>query len=164
MERLNQIYKLQKELDETIFKKFSLTDKESLRNKKLLGLIAEITKLAEATKSFKYWSRSLPATKEELLDEYANGLHFLLSSCLDVEVDMAEKFPKVKPDDDLSELFLKIIKLAIDLSINFSKDNIKLLLVYYLYLGERLGFSTGEILEAYIKINKINIEKNIFFE
>jgi dimeric dUTPase (all-alpha-NTP-PPase superfamily) len=163
MERLIQIYEMQKELDESIFKKYSLSDKEALENKKILGFMVEVAEIANATKSYKYWSRSLPGTREEILDEYSDGLHFLLSLCLDLNVRMEEEFEKIKPIDDISDLFIKILKLAISLTDDFNKDTIKKLLSYYIHLGERLGFKMGDILEGYIKINKINKEKNSFY-
>ncbi len=160
MERLIQIYEMQKELDEETFKRFNLTDKDVLKTKRILGLLVEIAELANATKSFKYWSRALPGTRDEILDEYADGLHFVLSMCLDLEVSMDEKFPKTESIEDLSELFLLIFKYVIDLKENFTKTNIKELLAYYIYLGERLGFKMGDIIEGYIKTNKLIKEKN----
>jgi dimeric dUTPase (all-alpha-NTP-PPase superfamily) len=162
MERLNQIYDIQKQLDDTIFKKYSLTDKESVKNKKILGFIVETSELANATKSYKYWSRTLPNTKEELLEDYSDGLHFLLSLCLELEVDLTEKFEPIEKIEDLCDLFHIIIKEAIELRDDFTKEKGKKLLSYYIYLGEKLGFKIGYILEGYIKKNKSIIEKHAF--
>lgn len=160
MKRFIQIYDMQKELDEYTFKKYNLSDKEDLKNKKLLGLIVEISELANKTQSFKYWSTKLPGTKEELLEEYADGLHFILSLCLELEINLNDKFNKIEKEDDISKLFLIIIKNTINLKEEFNKTNIKELLNYYIYLGECLGFSEGNIIEGYIKKNKINKERN----
>lgn len=163
MERLIQIYEMQKELDEATFKKFSLSDKESVKNKKVLGFIVEIAELANATKSFKYWSRTLPGTREEILDQYSDGLHYILSLCLDLNISMTERFEKIKPMEDLSDLFLNIIKIGVHLKETYNKEEVKEVLSYYIYLGERLGFQMSDILEGYIRKNKMIKEKNDFY-
>jgi dimeric dUTPase (all-alpha-NTP-PPase superfamily) len=163
MERLIQIYEMQKELDEATFKKFNLNDKESVKNKKVLGFIVEVAELANATKSFKYWSRSLPKTRDEILDEYSDGLHYILSLCLDLNISMTEEFEKVKPIEDLSNLFLDLIKLGVNLKETFNNEKVKEVLSYYIYLGERLGFQMGDILAAYIQKSKMIQEKNDFY-
>jgi len=163
VERLIQIYEMQKELDEFAFKKYNLSDKESVRSKKILGFLVEIAELANSTKSFKYWSRSLPSTREEILEEYSDGLHFLLSLCLDFDISMEEEFKEVTSISDLSDLFLELLELGIKLRNNFTKDNIKILLSYYIYLGETLGFDMGDILEGYINKNKIIREKSEYY-
>ena len=77
---IKKLYELQKKLDNTILNKFKLpmTSKELLTNT-LLALQVEVSELANATRCFKHWSTKSAESKERLLDEYADVLHFFLS-------------------------------------------------------------------------------------
>jgi len=48
-------------------------------NDRILALFTEVGEFANATKCFKYWSNKPPESKERLLDEYVDILHFYLS-------------------------------------------------------------------------------------
>lgn len=77
---IKKLYELQKKLDNTILNKFKLpmTSKELLTNT-LLALQVEVSELANATRCFKHWSKKGSESKERLLDEYVDVLHFWLS-------------------------------------------------------------------------------------
>ena len=49
------------------------------REKRILALLVEIGEMINETKTFKFWSKKPSAEKPIILDEYADGLHFLLS-------------------------------------------------------------------------------------
>jgi dimeric dUTPase (all-alpha-NTP-PPase superfamily) len=80
---LNDLLKLQKELDDYILKnKFGNAAEIKhidLLTERLLALQVEVSELANATRSFKYWSEKGPEPSVRLLDEFADCLHFLLS-------------------------------------------------------------------------------------
>ena len=48
------------------------------RDKRILALLVEIGEMINETKTFKFWSKKPSAEKPIILDEYADGLHFLL--------------------------------------------------------------------------------------
>ena len=69
----------QKELDTAIFKNAGITQYplENIR----LSLLVELGELANEWKGFKYWKKDKKINREKLLDEFADCLHFALSSC-----------------------------------------------------------------------------------
>ena len=78
---IKELLNMQSGLDNTImFNKFGdrLIGKDVL-TERFLAMIVEVCELANATRCFKYWSEKESETKERLLDEYADCLHFLLS-------------------------------------------------------------------------------------
>lgn len=77
---LEKLYKMQEELDKYILEKHNTKmRKEELLDKTILSLLVEVGELANATRCFKHWSLKGPESKERLLDELADCLHFYLS-------------------------------------------------------------------------------------
>lgn len=79
--QLAELFKLQEKLDNEIMNNHFITEikPEDLLNERLLALHTEVSELANAARSFKYWSTKGPEPKGRLLDEYADILHFWLS-------------------------------------------------------------------------------------
>ena len=87
MINLEELYKKQNDLDAYIVKK-SMNEVYSIDmnhndmgflNDRLLALFVEVGEFANATRCFKYWSKKPSESKERLLDEYVDMLHFWLS-------------------------------------------------------------------------------------
>lgn len=79
--KLKELFEMQEKLDTEIMEnKFAgcLENKDVLVER-LLALQVEVSELANATRCFKYWSGKGAESKERLLDEYADVLHFFLS-------------------------------------------------------------------------------------
>jgi len=83
---LGELYVLQNDLDKLIVSKIisnpSDKDRHNDRmflNDRLLALFTEVAEFANATRCFKYWSKKDMESKERLLDEYVDILHFYLS-------------------------------------------------------------------------------------
>jgi len=80
---LEKLYELQNELDELIVAK--ATDgnidgnNKMFLNDRIIALFTEVGEFANATRCFKYWSNKPQESRERLLDEYADILHFVLS-------------------------------------------------------------------------------------
>ncbi len=81
-----ELYALQKGLDEDIAKRHDVTY-ESTFERRLLALFVELGEFANETRCFKFWSLKGPSSKERILDEYADALHFLLSLGLAIGID-----------------------------------------------------------------------------
>lgn len=83
---LEELYKMQSELDDLIIKKRHPSTKrqdiEGLASNLLLAYQVEVSEFANATRAFKYWSNKGPEAREVLLEEYADGLHLFLSNGL----------------------------------------------------------------------------------
>ena len=159
--QLSDLYKKQKELDLEIAKNHNVTYK-STRNKRTLALLVELGEFANATRTFKYWSNKGPESKERVLDEFADGLHFILSLGIDqgFEVDSIE----VEDDEDsLTDTLLKTYELT---SIFYScqtQSNYLMVFISYLRCLFKLGFSWEEARDAYylkLKENHVRQETN----
>ena len=100
---LRDMYSKQAELDLEIAKNHNI-NYENTRNKRVLALLVELGEFANTTRTFKFWSNKGPEGKEVMLDEFADGLHFLLSLGIDkgFEVDSIEV-----EDDELSLLLMR---------------------------------------------------------
>ena len=79
---LTDLYIKQKELDLEIANNHNITY-SSTRNKRLLALLVELGEFANTTRTFKFWSNKGMEEKAIVLDEFADGLHFLLSLGID---------------------------------------------------------------------------------
>ena len=83
--QISELLEKQRELDQFIIKNrydypeyIDANDKSFLRDR-ILALSVEVGEFANATRCFKYWSNKPSESKERLLDEYADILHFMLS-------------------------------------------------------------------------------------
>jgi dimeric dUTPase (all-alpha-NTP-PPase superfamily) len=76
--QLEKLFQMQKALDTHIEDKHSLQD-EDLFERKVLALLVEIGELANETRSFKFWSVKPSSAKEVILEEFVDGVHFILS-------------------------------------------------------------------------------------
>lgn len=151
---LDKLFKLQNNLDERIVKEHNLHN-EPLCSKKILALQVEISELANETRCFKFWSKKGPSSKERILEEYVDALHFILS------LGLEKKYSDIKLNckNYISELTEKFNNIYIDINdfvICPSKDNYKTLFEDFLCLGIDLGFNCLEIENAYHSKNTIN--------
>lgn len=156
---LDKLFKLQKELNERIVSTKNL-DANCLTSKKVLALQVELGELANSTRCFKYWSSKGPESKETVLEEYVDCLHFILTIGIDreyIDVDL-----QIKPNDySLTDQFVNLFIDLNDLVISSSKDHYITLFEDFLSLGLSLGFSLEQIESGYFKKNHINHERQV---
>ena len=150
------LFKTQKDLDNKIIKKHSL-QKRSLKSNKLLALEVEISELANETRCFKYWSSKLPSSKEIILEEYADCLHFILSIGIEYGFQDTEELNLQKPDTTATDQFLNLYVDVTDFIVCSSKDHYLTLFEDFLNLGLYLDFSDDDIEDAYYKKNAKNL-------
>ncbi|WP_322972505.1 dUTP diphosphatase [Pseudalkalibacillus salsuginis] len=154
---LQQMYKMQNELDRRIESERGL-EKEDLLDEKVLALLVEIGELANETRCFKFWSSKPPSPKETILEEYVDGVHFLLSIglILPYEVPQQVTLPKVA-DINPVHAFLKVYE-SVSIFKNNEDDinNYNRLMEDYLMIGRVLGFTIEEIKDAYLSKNQVN--------
>jgi len=86
---LEEMFKVQAELDETIAKNHNVSY-ASTRDRRIMALLVEIGELANSTRCFKYWSNKPSECDERVLDEYADGMHFFLSLGVDISTSKKE--------------------------------------------------------------------------
>ena len=144
---LTDLYIKQKELDLEIANNHHITY-ENTRNKRILALLVELGEFANTTRTFKFWSNKGPENKEVMLDEFADGLHFLLSLGIDkgYVVDTMEV-----EDDDLSltDSLLKSYELASNYLLKQTLENYLLVFKNYLRALFKIKYSWNDAKEAY---------------
>ncbi|MBO6280400.1 MAG: dUTP diphosphatase [Bacilli bacterium] len=144
---LTDLYQKQKELDEEIARNHQVTY-ESTRNKRTLALLVELGEFANATRTFKYWSNKGAESKERILDEFADGLHFLLS----LGIDQGYVVDSIEVNDDnhsLTDTLLATYELTSIFYSNQSIQNYLSMFISYLRCLFKLGYSWEEAKEAY---------------
>ncbi|MFE1243660.1 dUTP diphosphatase [Fictibacillus sp. NPDC058756] len=158
--KIEKLFSMQNELNTRIVKEHNL-ENVSLSDKRRLAFLVELGELANETRCFKYWSKRPASEKEVILEEYVDGLHFVLSIGLElgfteielpIEVELTEKMDKI----ELNHLFLSLYQWGAK---SLLKQEFNLFLNEFLGLGVKLGFSFQEIEAAYLNKNAVNHER-----
>ncbi|MDR7237151.1 dUTP diphosphatase [Neobacillus drentensis] len=164
-----KLFQLQKELDEHIEKEHPREEGESRLSYKVLALLVEVGELANEVRFFKFWSTNrrprteavrVPAMMEEdkeyynpVLEEYADGWHFILS--LGLELGVKEIEISSYKSENLEDQFIGLYNVITLLAIGF-RHKYNDVVSAYMGLGEMLGFTPEEIETAYLIKNDIN--------
>lgn len=157
------LYKKQKELDTHIETKHGLQN-ESLLDRKLMALHVELAELANETRCFKFWSEKSPSPRGKILEEYVDGIHFILSVGLiygyEDKATISFRIEEEKKEGNaLVPYFFSVIDAIGSLRENGNRGQFMRLFEAYLSLGSALGFSENEIINAYNKKNEVNHER-----
>ncbi|QHA92825.1 dUTP diphosphatase [Bacillus sp. N1-1] len=147
------LFTLQKQLDDRIVQEHGLDDVDLFENK-LLALKVELGELANETRCFKYWSKKAPSPKETILEEYVDGIHFILSLGLELGITAYEGLPEKTASSEV-QAFHEVYR-AIDRLSTEKEEPYYSLMESYLTLGQTIGLEYKEIGEAYLKKNKVN--------
>lgn len=154
-----KLFAMQKELDSHIEITHNLKN-ENLFNRKILALLVELGELANETRCFKFWSLKQPSEKKIILEEFVDGVHFILSLGLECGYNnMPIEIPRDKINLSVSDLFLEIYISAGNFQVSRSYEHYVQLWDQYLKLAESLGFSIEDIEQAYIRKNEVNYER-----
>ena len=187
---LNELFELQRKLDEHIVKEKGL-EGQDLLPKKILALQVELGELANEWRGFKYWSNDQePRTevpdfetwkknghktykgkpimhfKNQLLEEYVDCLHFILS--IGLEIGISPEEINIEPiycfnvTEQFIDLFSEVSQLRYEeRSKKLYEDYLHydILFSYFIGLGEMLDFTQKEIEQAYIQKNQVNHER-----
>jgi dimeric dUTPase (all-alpha-NTP-PPase superfamily) len=157
--KLEKLFHMQKALDAHIEEKHMLQDEE-LFDRKVLALLVEIGELANETRSFKFWSVKPSSAKEVILEEFVDGVHFILSLGIECGFDTAQMNLNVQESAvNVTEQFLIVYEMIsiFQKSKDFN-DYIKLF-ESYLQLASLLGFKYEEIERAYFQKNEVNYQR-----
>ena len=129
---LKEMYEKQYELDNEIASNHHISYEET-KDKRLLALLVELGEFANATRTFKFWSFKPSESKERVLDEFADGLHFLLSLGLAYGFKL-DSLEVEKDSNDLTEVILK--------SYHYINE----------FYNERIFGKYAKMFESYLKI------------
>jgi len=154
------LYNLQKELDRAIYIKHSL-DEHNTINKRILALAVELGELANETRCFKYWSIKSPSQKNVILEEYVDGIHFLLSlgNTINAPKNLFIDDKAIKNNQDIVSTFISIFSLIDKFNNDLNIINFQKLFSEYFLLGKLLGFTFEEIEKGYLLKNKENHQR-----
>lgn len=151
------LFEMQQQLDQYIQSNHQVTS-DQLFERKILALFVELGELANETRCFKFWSVKEPSPREVILEEYVDGIHFILSLGLDAEFQL-EEVDHQPYNGDLTGLFNQLYR-----AIDYYRDDrteITYLTVFglFLTLGKELGFTDQDIQSAYFEKNEVNFKR-----
>lgn len=150
---LNELKSYQKTLDEAILTKHSLKVEDTIMDRKL-ALLVELGEFANETRCFKYWSLKESSAKEVLLEEYVDGIHFIVSLANQFDLDLGADVIEV--DLTLNELLLNAYKAIALIEVNDYEQHFAALLKWYYAIATKLAFSQADIIDAYMQKNQVN--------
>ncbi|ABO67983.1 MULTISPECIES: dUTP diphosphatase [Geobacillus] len=151
------LYDMQRELDTRIETQHGL-EAEDLFARKHLAFLVELGELANETRCFKFWSVKPSSPAEKVLEEYVDGLHFLLSLGLECGL-FYESETSPSAQRPLVEQFLAVFRAADRFGMTKASADYHELFTEYLCLGAALGFSPDEITAAYRRKNEVNHQR-----
>jgi dimeric dUTPase (all-alpha-NTP-PPase superfamily) len=156
---LNKLFQLQRALDQHIEEKHQLQD-EDLFSRKVLALLVELGELANETRCFKFWSIKPASPKKVILEEFVDGVHFILS--LGIECGFADPDLEVSETGkafNATEQFLKVYELIGSFQSSKSLEDYVKLFTGYLQLASVLGITYEEMEQAYLAKNEVNYQR-----
>lgn len=153
---LNDLRNYQRELDQRIHDNHKTCSEQTIE-RRILAFLVELGELANETRCFKYWSYKKASARQIILEEYVDGIHFLISLANDIRLDLTFMVPSEK--GELTNLFINIFNQASSLQVNLDDKALASLFTEYLYLGYCLGFDNDDIKEGYLAKNKTNHER-----
>jgi dimeric dUTPase (all-alpha-NTP-PPase superfamily) len=151
---LKPLFEMQKALDDRIIEEKGLEGQDLFFNT-VLALLVEVSECANEWRGFKHWSEDQEPRKG-LLEEYVDGLHFVLS--LGLQIDKTE--PWINLDFfnlkslSITEQFLLVSEEI--LKMRYGQGYYEDLINTFLCLGSMLGFTWEQIEQAYKEKNATN--------
>ncbi|WP_110114863.1 dUTP diphosphatase [Bacillus sp. CGMCC 1.16541] len=155
---ITKLVEMQKQLDQHIETKHSLQH-EDLVERKLLALLVEMGELANETRCFKFWSVKPSSDRETILEEFVDGVHFILSLGIEKGHTGIEILPQIQQQETMTAQFLQVFKEALRFQEDMSESQYIQLFSSYMALGEMLGFQATHIEEAYVSKNEVNFKR-----
>lgn len=139
-------------------------------NKLVLALLVELGECANEQRSWKFWSKDQePRTWKSrrpymdledadfynpLLEEYVDGLHFVLE--IGLELGYQPLYVQVYKYEDITRQFKELYWEISDLEKVSTREDYLYVVQKFVGLGEMLGFTWEQIEQSYYEKNKIN--------
>ncbi|PZV99900.1 dUTP diphosphatase [Metamycoplasma auris] len=154
---LEEVFEAQKILDK-VFADAILKKEKSFFDKKIvIALLVELGEFANEVQSFKYWKKHKQTDRSKILEEYADGIHFLTSIAYPLSVPS-----KLNPDIKYKNFVLQLsytYKLFSNLIYQKNKENVLKAYEAYLGLGQLINITETEIIKSYMAKNKKNYKR-----
>jgi dimeric dUTPase (all-alpha-NTP-PPase superfamily) len=157
--QLEKLFRMQQALDQHIQEKHELQN-EDLFTRKVLALLVELGELANETRCFKFWSIKPSSEKNVVLEEFVDGIHFILSLGIECGFENLEyTLDSEPPTESTTEQFHLIYEKVNQFKNTKSNHDFKALLAAYIQLGALLGISYEEMEKAYFTKNEVNYQR-----
>ncbi|WP_419955991.1 dUTP diphosphatase [Neobacillus niacini] len=157
--QLEKLFRMQQALDQHIVEKHELQN-EDLFNRKVLALLVELGELANETRCFKFWSIKPSSEKSVVLEEFVDGIHFILSLGIECGFQNLDYKLELEPSTvSTTEQFLLIYEKVNEFKDSKKDCDFQILLQCYLQLGTVLGISYEEMEKAYFAKNEVNYQR-----
>jgi len=153
------LFSMQETLDKHIIDNHQLQQKD-LMEEKYLALLVELGELANETRCFKFWSTKPASARKKILEEYVDGVHFILSLGIEKGYQFAKDSALMTPEEvTLTEQFNNVFQAIIKFRAVSTQENYHKLFRQFLQLGHLLDFSSDDIYQAYIDKNEVNFAR-----
>ncbi|WP_045523541.1 dUTP diphosphatase [Neobacillus niacini] len=157
--QLEKLFRMQQALDQHIEEKHALQN-EDLFNRKVLALLVELGELANETRCFKFWSIRPSSEKSVVLEEFVDGIHFILSLGIECGFQNLDYTLEIEPSTvNTTEQFILIYEKVNVFKESKNDIDFKTLLESYLQLGTLLGITYEEMEKAYFTKNEVNYQR-----
>jgi len=157
---IGELYTLQAELDKDIAVRHNITY-ESTFHSRLLALLVELSEFANETRCFKYWSFKKASPKEVVLEEYVDGLHFILSLGIYLKPTKTIYDISKKEEYNLTNAILETYEKSLNLKLDYSLKTYEVAMNSYLNLIAYLDVEPKEVVDAYLSKLKVNYDRQI---
>lgn len=158
LKNLKWLQQKQLELDKYILKKNNLTTQQTYEKRKI-AFIVELCEFINEQRGFKYWSKKPASSINILLEEYIDGIHFLISIANTLNFDFKDfNYKKLENFKNLSisDLFLMVLDQFNSFCKNNTIDNFVEAFNLYLMIFEKLDCSEQFLIDIYSRKNEIN--------
>lgn len=164
---MTELFNKQKALDATILEKHPIGKADDRMAKKVLAFQVELGELANEFRSFKFWSEDQKPRYQNLLTEYVDCLHFIVSIGLELgveDLEINEKVTKPKAFADKTTI-QRFIGLNAGVANLYYANKWTISDTYHdifeglVKLAYQLGYTWEEVLNEYEVKNKINHER-----
>ena len=150
-----KILKQQKLLDQAI--KEAHGNEGIIQEKKLIALFTEIGEFANEVQTFKYWKKSKSINEQLMLEEYADGLHFLLSFAIETNVNSV--IESLVVSNDVNIQILEMYQATSELIKKVESKRVEKAIAVYLGIAKLLNISEDQIIKAYMFKNQKNFDR-----
>jgi dimeric dUTPase (all-alpha-NTP-PPase superfamily) len=156
--KLEELYKLQEDLDIAITKNLGMEENFNsveIVDKRVFALKVELGELANEVGFFKYWKQSHVMDRAKTIEELSDVQHFLLSVGNSRKYNFIKEINPERWDKfSVGHLFICLMENNYDSSGNWLNAFEQLVCI-----GLKLGFTEDDILQSYRDKNKINYQR-----
>jgi len=150
-----EIFHLQAELDKHIHQEHHV-NYQMIQPELKLALFTELAECANEIRSFKFWSLKKPSDRSVILEEYADGLHFITAIGICHKIDTVFDLKEQEAFTNKREITEAFNKLFAEVNDIVDATSAYKWYLDYLNFGIKLGFKPEEIMSGYKAKCEIN--------